>query len=87
MKIKNLPDRELKPGLPCDRRGYLPLFYRGLDISSHGLNVISDSNFYHKFNSSYQYVSRTEPKIQEFTVKIRYAHCFILSKKVNLSSG
>ena len=26
-----LPDRELNPGLPRDRRGYLPLYYRGFD--------------------------------------------------------
>ena len=26
---KNLPDGELNPGLPRDRRGYLPLYYRG----------------------------------------------------------
>ena len=24
-----LPDGELNPGLPRDRRGYLPLYYRG----------------------------------------------------------
>ena len=24
-----LPDRELNPGLPRDRRGYSPLYYRG----------------------------------------------------------
>ena len=28
---KYLPDGELNPGLPRDRRGYLPLYYRGLD--------------------------------------------------------
>ncbi len=28
---KNLPDGELNPGLPRDRRGYSPLYYRGLD--------------------------------------------------------
>jgi hypothetical protein len=26
---KKLRDRELNPGLPRDRRGYLPLYYRG----------------------------------------------------------
>ena len=26
---KRLRDRELNPGLPRDRRGYLPLYYRG----------------------------------------------------------
>ena len=25
----NLPDGELNPGLPRDRRGYSPLYYRG----------------------------------------------------------
>ena len=30
---KNLPDGELNPGLPRDRRGYSPLYYRGFDIS------------------------------------------------------
>ena len=30
--MKNLPDGELNPGLPRDRRGYLPLYYRGLYI-------------------------------------------------------
>ena len=44
-KIKSLPDGELNPGLPRDRRGYLPLYYRGLDISKQGLNMICDSNF------------------------------------------
>ena len=29
---KNLPDGELNPGLPRDRRGYLPLYYRGWHI-------------------------------------------------------
>ena len=28
-KEKRLRDRELNPGLPRDRRGYLPLYYRG----------------------------------------------------------
>ena len=28
-KIKNHPDGELNPGLPRDRRGYSPLYYRG----------------------------------------------------------
>ena len=28
---KDLPDGELNPGLPRDRRGYLPLYYRGFD--------------------------------------------------------
>ena len=27
-----LPDGELNPGLPRDRRGYWPLYYRGLDV-------------------------------------------------------
>ena len=27
----DLPDRESNPGLPRDRRGYWPLYYRGLD--------------------------------------------------------
>ena len=27
-----LPDGELNPGLPRDRRGYLPLYYRGLNV-------------------------------------------------------
>ena len=30
-KGKDLPDGELNPGLPRDRRGYSPLYYRGLD--------------------------------------------------------
>ena len=29
-RLKNLPDGELNPGLPRDRRGYSPLYYRGL---------------------------------------------------------
>ncbi len=29
---KLLPDGELNPGLPRDRRGYSPLYYRGLDV-------------------------------------------------------
>ena len=35
---KVLPDRESNPGLPRDRRGYSPLYYRGLDILRLGLN-------------------------------------------------
>ena len=31
ISIKILPDGELNPGLPRDRRGYLPLYYRGFD--------------------------------------------------------
>ena len=32
MNCKNtLPDGELNPGLPRDRRGYLPLYYREFD--------------------------------------------------------
>ena len=27
-----LPGGESNPGLPRDRRGYLPLYYRGLDV-------------------------------------------------------
>ena len=30
--LKFLPDGELNPGLPRDRRGSLPLDYQGLDI-------------------------------------------------------
>ena len=30
---KVLPDRESNPGLPRDRRGYSPLYYRGLAIA------------------------------------------------------
>ena len=29
---RNLPDGELNPGLPRDRRGSLPLDYQGLDV-------------------------------------------------------
>ena len=29
---KVLPDRESNPGLPRDRRGYSPLYYRGMKI-------------------------------------------------------
>ena len=29
---KFLPDRESNPGLPRDRRGYSPLYYRGMKI-------------------------------------------------------
>ena len=32
----NLPDGESNPGLPRDRRGYLPLYYRGLLIGMKG---------------------------------------------------
>ena len=32
VQAKNLPDGELNPGLPRDRRGYSPLYYRGFDI-------------------------------------------------------
>ena len=32
VSIKNLPDGELNPGLPRDRRGYSALYYRGFDM-------------------------------------------------------
>ena len=32
-KKKILPDGELNPGLPRDRRGYYPLYYRGLILT------------------------------------------------------
>ena len=45
-KNENLPVRESNPGLPRDRRGYSPLYYRGLRNSRisgrgrrlHGIN-------------------------------------------------
>ena len=41
-----LPVGELNPGLPRDRRGYSPLYYRGLDISSFKYTRCHyDSNF------------------------------------------
>ena len=39
---KSLPDGESNPGLPRDRRGYLPLYYRGLTkaaVSKIDLNI------------------------------------------------
>ena len=38
---KNLPDGELNPGLPRDRRGYSPLYYRGLHLRRISINKIS----------------------------------------------
>ena len=39
-KSKNLPDGELNPGLPRDRWGYSPIYYRGLDVRRMNLNEI-----------------------------------------------
>ena len=39
---RNLPDGELNPGLPRDRRGSLPLDYQGLDSVQQ-----KSSNYYH----------------------------------------
>ena len=36
MKI-NLPGGESNPGLPRDRRGYSPLYYRGIRLSKVGI--------------------------------------------------
>ena len=30
--LQKLPDGESNPGLPRDRRGYLPLYYRGIQL-------------------------------------------------------
>ncbi len=38
-----LPDGESNPGLPRDRRGYLPLYYRGLAVDEGKRNA--DPNF------------------------------------------
>ena len=38
---KNLPDGELNPGLPRDRRGDSPLYYRGLHMKRVSINKIS----------------------------------------------
>ena len=35
-----LPDRESNPGLPRDRRGYSPLYYRGLSFTIREKNDI-----------------------------------------------
>ena len=37
---KVLPDRESNPGLPRDRRGYSPLYYRGLNAIANRAEVI-----------------------------------------------
>ena len=37
---KTLPDRESNPGLPRDRRGYSPLYYRGLTSVKIGVGVV-----------------------------------------------
>ena len=36
---KVLPDRESNPGLPRDRRGYSPLYYRGLALVAFRVKV------------------------------------------------
>ena len=43
--LKNLPDGELNPGLPRDRRGYSPLYYRGLDTVSQLLACVRKSTY------------------------------------------
>ena len=40
LRTKYLPDGELNPGLPRDRRGYSPLYYRGSDV----MLLLSGSN-------------------------------------------
>ena len=37
---KVLPDRESNPGLPRDRRGYSPLYYRGLNVKANRVVLI-----------------------------------------------
>jgi hypothetical protein len=39
---KKLPGGESNPGLPRDRRGYWPLYYRGLMIFSVFLSIYTD---------------------------------------------
>ena len=49
MKSKILPDGELNPGLPRDRRGYSPLYYRGFD----GIYLVMIETLYSK---TYSYI-------------------------------
>ena len=48
-RTKNLPDGELNPGLPRDRRGYSPLYYRGYVrlwiITTHRLSSLATWSF------------------------------------------
>ena len=47
-KNLSLPDGESNPGLPRDRRGYLPLYYRGLadDAQMCMKHVLFTENYY-----------------------------------------
>ena len=47
---KVLPDRESNPGLPRDRRGYSPLYYRGLEATS---DVILDAHYVLAFTGKF----------------------------------
>ena len=49
MTNKILPDGELNPGLPRDRRGYSPLYYRGFD----GMYLVMIETLYSK---TYPYI-------------------------------
>ena len=51
MTNKILPDGELNPGLPRDRRGYSPLYYRGFD----GIYLVMIETLYSNTNS-YTYI-------------------------------
>ena len=45
-KKRNLPDGESNPGLPRDRRGYLPLYYRGwLDIAQTKIRIFFGESY------------------------------------------
>ena len=53
-----LPGGELNPGLPRDRRGYSPLYYRGHNffINDYKLknNFVRFDDFFFKFEAKYQ---------------------------------
>ena len=38
--LQKLPDGESNPGLPRDRRGYLPLYYRGIKLVLRSIMIL-----------------------------------------------
>ena len=65
---KILPDGELNPGLPRDRRGYSPLYYRGLITSA---KTMLKNNF--KINN----------KLRQFLIISRYQNWGSYERKFN----
>ena len=68
--LKGLPGRELNPGLPRDRRGYSPLYYRGLwSRLPHHVPVVKPIGLIGDQNGSAQRGARThDPEIKSLVL-------------------